>query len=261
MTAPLPPRWSPPSLPIFIAWLIFLALLVSGLRAAEISPQRTVRGAERLVGFLGEAFPPDLTRLPFIGSAILETLQIAIVGVALGVLASVPLALLSARNTCGFAPLRALVRTMVSTMRTVPDLVWALVFVIAVGLGPFAGILAIMVDSIGFCGRFFRERIEEAKPGPIEALRSTGARRRAVILGAILPECLPSFTATSLYAVEKAVRSAVVLGLVGAGGIGVELSASMDQFKYREAMTVILAILLVVIVVESLSGAIRRRVM
>jgi phosphonate transport system permease protein len=191
----------------------------------------------------------------------LTTLQMAIVGVVLGVLISLPLSLLAARNTSPNWAVRTLTRTAISVMRTIPDLIWAMIFVIMVGFGPLAGILAIVMDTIGFCGRFFSERIEETSKGPAEALTSTGARRHEVILGAIVPEAMPSFVATSLYAVEKAIRSAVVLGLVGAGGIGVELSASIDLFKYDQACTIILLILGVVIATEQLSGLIRKRLL
>ncbi len=131
---------------------------------------------------------------------------------------------------------------------------------VAVGLGPLAGILAIIMDTIGFCARFFAERIEEIDPRPATALSAAGASRGAVMAGAILPECFPSFVATSLVSVEKAVRSAVVLGLVGASGIGVELTSAMNLFRYKEALTIILVVLVVVIAVEQLAGAIRRRV-
>ncbi|MCH8538811.1 MAG: ABC transporter permease subunit, partial [Alkalimonas sp.] len=146
------------------------------------------------------------------------------------------------------------------TLRTVPDLIWALIFVVAVGLGPLAGILAIVMDTIGFCARFFSERIEEIRPGPSEALTSTGAGRMSVIFGAIMPESMASLTATSLYSVEKAIRSAVVLGLVGAGGIGVELSTAMRMFRFDQALTIILVILVVVITCEQISSAIRKRI-
>ncbi len=191
----------------------------------------------------------------------LETFQMAIVGVVFGVILSLPMALLCARNTSPHPIVRVIARNVVATLRTVPDLVWALIFVVAVGLGPLAGILAIVMDTIGFCARFFSERIEEVDPGPGQALAATGASRSGVVCGAIIPECTPSFVATSLFSVEKAVRSAVVLGLVGAGGIGVELSAAMNLFRYDQALTVILAILVVVIGVEQVSAWIRKRVM
>lgn len=253
-----PPRFARLPVLSWLAWVVFIAVLIHGLMQARVTPGRLFFGAQNLAGFLAQAFPPDVSRLGSASWAMLETLQMALVGVTAGVALSLPLALFAAANTSPHALVRHATRTAVSVMRTVPDLIWALIFVIAVGLGPLAGILAIMMDTIGFCGRFFSERIEETAAGPAEALTATGASRLDVIFGAIVPESMPSFVATSLYAVEKAIRSAVVLGLVGAGGIGVELSAAMDLWKYDEACTIILLILVVVISAEHLSGRIRR---
>lgn len=255
-----PSRFARPSPLTFVAWVVVLALLVQGMWQAQVTPGRLGKGGMNLANwFFIEAFPPDFSRLWPISVAMYETFQMALVGVAFGVILSLPLALLCATNTSPNFFIRTCARMMVATMRTIPDLIWALIFVIAVGLGPLAGILAIMMDTIGFCGRFFSERIEEIKPGPAEALTATGASRLSVIGGAILPEAFPSFVATGLYAVEKAIRSAVVLGLVGAGGIGVELKVSMDMWRYDQALTIILVILVVVFVVEQVSTHIRQR--
>ena len=123
-----------------------------------------------------------------------------------------------------------------------PDLAWALVFVVAVGLGPFAGMLAIMVDTLGFCARFFADDMENVDPGPAEALTATGARKIDIAATAIVPAAMPAFISTSLFGLEKAVRSSTILGLVGAGGIGIELKVGFDLFDYQTAMTVILMI-------------------
>ena len=266
---PPAPRAAPPPpprvvrLPVlsWLVWVVFLAVLIHGLMQARVTPNRLFNGAQNLGSFLTQSFPPDLTRLGSASWSMLETLQMALVGVTAGVALSLPLALLAATNTSPFPLVRHLTRTAVAIMRTVPDLIWALIFVIAVGLGPLAGILAIMMDTIGFCGRFFSERIEETAPGPAQALTATGARKIDVIFGAIVPEAMPSFVATSLYAVEKAIRSAVVLGLVGAGGIGVELAAAMDLWRYDQACTIILLILLVVLAAEHLSTRIRQKML
>lgn len=255
-----PPRFRRPSPFAWAVGLIFIALLVQGVVVMEITPARLAKGAVNLVHFLGRSIPPDTSDLDVIGWAMLETLYIALVGVAVGVVLSVPFAFLAARNTTPHALVRVFVRFLIATMRTIPDLVWALIFVVAVGLGPLAGVLAIIMDTIGFAARFFSERVEEVHPGPSEALASTGAGRLSVIGGAIMPETLASMTATSLFSVEKALRSAVTLGLVGAGGIGVELAAAMRLFNYDEALTIIIAILICVLGFEQLSSAIRRRV-
>lgn len=260
LTTALPPRFKRPSLFTWGIALAFLALFIQGAMATNVTLERLLRGVVNLSHFLGRAFPPDLSNLDVLAWSMFETLNIAIVGVTIGVILSLPFALLSARNTTPASWVRTLTRFIVSTMRTIPDLIWALIFVVAVGLGPMAGVLAIIMDTIGFAARFFSERIEEVHPGPSEALSATGAGKLSVIGGAILPETLASMTATSLYSVEKALRSAVTLGLVGAGGIGVELAAAMRLFNFDRALTIILFILVVVIAFEQLSSQIRKRV-
>lgn len=256
----LPPRFRPPSP---LAWVIILAFGVfftQGLIGAEVSLDRLRRGTVNFVRFISLALPPDFSRWPLIASAMLETLNIAVVGVTFGCILSIPLALLAARNTSPHPLVRFVARQVIAVCRTIPDLIWALIFVVAVGLGPLAGILAIVMDTIGFAARFYSERFEEVDKGPSEALTSTGAGRLSVIAGAILPESFASITGTSLYSVEKAIRSAVTLGLVGAGGIGVELSTAMRLFQYDQAAAIILVVLVAVIGFEQLSSSIRRRI-
>jgi phosphonate transport system permease protein len=259
-TAPLPPPRGPRLSPwAWAAVVLMAAFLLQGLSQAQVTPQRLGLGLTNLGQFLGQAFPPDFSRLGPLAGSMYETLLMAFVGVGFGVIFSLPVAVLSARNTSPHALVRTASRLIIAVFRTIPDLVWAMVFLVAVGFGPLAGILAIIADTMGFCARFLSERIEEIRPGPAEALASTGAGRTSVICGAILPEAFPSFVATSLYAVEKSVRAAVVLGLVGAGGIGVELRSAMNLFQYPQALTIILLILVVVIGCEQVSSFLRKR--
>lgn len=256
----LPPRFRAPSALTWVVVVGFAAFFIQGVIASDISFDRLMRGANNLVRFVGQAVPPDFTRMPNIADAMLETMNIAIVGVTFGCLFSIPLAILAARNTAPTMLVRTIARFVISVARTIPDLIWALIFVVTVGLGPLAGILAIIMDTIGFAARFYSERFEEVQKGPAEALTATGAGRLSVIFGAILPESFASITATSLFSVEKALRSAVTLGLVGAGGIGVELSTAMRLFRYDQAAAIILVILVVVIGFEQLSSMIRKRI-
>ncbi|WLV24330.1 phosphonate ABC transporter, permease protein PhnE [Aciduricibacillus chroicocephali] len=255
-----PPRFKKPGTLTVLTWILFAVLLGLGLQGAELNWSRLVNGIINMGNFVATAFPPDPSRFTPIMMRMLETFEIALVGTVIGVLASIPIALCCSRNTCSNVLIRTVVKSAVSAMRTIPDLIWALIFVISVGLGPLAGILTIAVDTIGFCARFFSERIEEMEKGPAEALESAGASRFGVIAGAILPAGFPSFVGTSLFSIEKAVRSAVILGLVGAGGIGVELSTAMSLRKFDEALMIILMILVVVITVEQISSRIRKRV-
>lgn len=255
-----PPRFTRPSPFVFVVLAGALAFFVHGLVVSELTPGRLASGLSELVEFLAQALPPATGRLPDVARATLETFEMALVGTAFGAALSVPLALLAARNTSPLVAVYGAARTLTAFLRAVPDLVWGLVFIVAVGLGPAAGICAIAVDVMGFCGRFFAERIEEVEPGPVDALRATGATVPAVIAGSVLPAALPSFVATTLFALESATRSAVVLGIVGAGGIGIELTVSMQTLRYDEALTIILVIFVVVVAVERVSAAIRRRI-
>jgi phosphonate transport system permease protein len=239
---------------------VVAAFLIHGYSAgARIDPTTFVEGAPRLGRFLADAIPPDTERLVPILRSLLTTFEMALLGTIVGVAVSIPLGVAAARNTSPHRLIYGAARGYISLCRTVPDLVWGLIFVVAVGLGPQAGVLAIAVDVMGFCGRFFAEAIEEVDPGLFESSRSAGAGELSVIGGSVLPACLPSFVATSMFALESSTRSSVVLGLVGAGGIGIELSVSMQLLRYDEAMTIILAIFVVVLAVERTSSAIRRR--
>lgn len=253
--APPPPRLRRPGLRPVLLLAVTGAFLLHGYGSgARLDPTTLAEGAGRFAEFAGRAFPPDLDRLRPILSALLVTFEMALLGTLVGVVASVPLALAAARNTSPHRAVYAFARGVIGLCRTIPDLVWGLIFVVTVGLGPEAGVLAIAADVMGFCGRFFAEAIEEVDPGITEALRSTGA----VIAAGILPVCLPSFVATSMFALESSTRSSVVLGVVGAGGIGIELTVAMQLLRYDQALTIILAIFAIVLGVERVSTAIRR---
>lgn len=257
-----PPRLRRPSLLTVVLFLVVGGLLVHGwTQGATVRPDSLATGVFRLGEFVQDAVPPDVSRIGPILKALLVTVEMALLGTLIGVVLSLPLAVLAARNTTPHWSLYAVSRAVVTVSRTIPDLVWGLIFVIAVGLGPEAGVLAIAVDVMGFCGRFFAESIEDIEPGRIEGLRALGASRIGILVGGVFPACLPSFVTTSMFALESSARSSVVLGLVGAGGIGIELATSMTLLRYDEAATIILAILGVVVVFERVSAAIRRRVL
>lgn len=256
-----PPRERPGTV-TYVLLVVLAAFLLHGWsQGVRVDGASLAVGGGRLWDFLAQAFPPDLERLPAILRSLVLTFEMALLGTILGAALSLPLGILAARNTSPHRLLYAAARGFISVCRTIPDMVWGLIFVIAVGLGPEAGVLALAVDAMGFCGRFFAEAIEEADPGPLEALRSNGSPEHAVILGAVVPACVPSFVATTMFALESATRSSVVLGLVGAGGIGIELSTSMALLRYDEAMTIILLIFVVVLGVERTSSYLRRRIL
>lgn len=260
-SAPFLPRWERPSALAFAIYIGIASFLIWSFLSVGLSWERIGRGIPALGSILQRMFPPDLERLPQILNSLLITFQMALAGCVLGLLLAFPMAILAADGLSPHPVIKHIARGLIALFRTVPDLVWALLFVIAVGLGPAAGVMAIMVDKIGFAGRFFAEAMEEADKGPQEALSTIGATRTGIIFSAIVPQALPSFVATSLFSLEKAVRGSVILGLVGAGGIGVELKVAFDLFDYDTATTIIISIFVLVVIVEQVSNAVRRRLM
>ncbi|MCB9029412.1 MAG: phosphonate ABC transporter, permease protein PhnE [Deltaproteobacteria bacterium] len=258
---PLPNRFERPSVVSFALYIFIAWFVVVSFSGAGISLSNFIEGIPNMGTLLSEMFPPKMDRLGAIGKALLETFQMAIGGTILGVILSVPLGVFASRTQSPHVLVYRFTRLLISFFRSVPDLVWALFFVATVGLGPFAGTLALMIDTIGFCARFFAEAIEEINSGPQEALTAIGANRTSRLFCSVFPAAMPSFTNTAMYSLEKATRSSVVLGLVGAGGIGIELKVSMDMFRYAEASTIILFIFLLVVAVETLSTKIRQKLM
>ncbi len=257
----LPARFERPGAFAFLLYLLALAFFVLAVEGSELSVLGFFQGMPQMGDLLSRMVPPDLSRLAPISRALLETFQMALVGTVLGVAFSLPLAVLASRRLSPHPAVYYCARGLVSWFRTVPDLIWALFFVVTVGLGPFAGTLALMVDTMGFCGKFFAEAMEETEAGSQEALTALGARRSGVICSAVIPAAMPSFINTSLFSLEKATRSSVVLGLVGAGGIGIELKVAMDLFEYPTAATIIILIFALVLAVERLSSSLRQRIL
>lgn len=257
---PAPPRFERPNPVSFTLTVAVAAFVIWSLTAAGPNLEQLARGLPNIGNILSRMFPPDLERIDRILWSLFQTFQMAVAGCAIGLILSVPLGILAADKLSPHPAVCNAARSLIAVFRTVPDLVWALIFVIAVGLGSPAGVLAIAIDVMGFAGRFFAEAMEETDKGPREALTAIGASRTGMIFSAVLPAAAPSMIATSLYCLEKATRASVVLGLVGAGGIGVELKVAFDLFAYQTAATIILVILLLVITVEQLGGWLRRRI-
>ena len=262
MTDLSPARLERPSAVSFLGYMLGLVIVFWCLAGAGFSLDKVMSSPPRFSDFASRAFPPNMDPqvLARLGWKMVETLQIAVAGAVIGVILSVPIALVAARGLIAGPAVNQIVRTLLGFIRAVPDIAWALVFVVAVGLGPFAGMLAIVVDTIGFCGRFFADDMEGTDKGPAESLTATGARKIDVVACATIPAAMPAFISTGLFALEKAVRSSTILGLVGAGGIGIELKVGFDLFDYPTAMTVILMIAVVVIAIEQLSGWARIRI-
>ncbi len=240
--------------------MIVAAIIGQALVVAKVKPQDLVTGVGGMADILRRAFPPDLTHLQPAMGAIVETVDIALLGTAVALLFSLPLAICAASNVTPSRTLYLAARGAIAVSRAVPDLVWALLFVTAVGLGPFPGVLALSVHSVGMLGRLFAENIEDMDMGPVDALSITGASRAQIVTHAILPGLLPNLIGVSLFRLDENVRASLVLGFVGAGGIGFLILTSMNLFQYRQVATLLILTYLLVITVERVSALIRSRI-
>jgi phosphonate transport system permease protein len=241
--------------------LILVALLVAiqTLIVVEARPQDLVTGVHGMADIIRRATPPDFSRLPAAFWPALQTVDIALFGTVVGVILAVPLAVLAAANVTPARYAYYLARAIIGFTRAVPDLVWALFFVTAVGLGPFPGGLALGVHSVGMLGRLFAETIEHMDMAPIHALELTGARRIQIFTHGIVPSVLPSLLGISLYRLDENIRSSLVLGFVGAGGIGFQLLTAMNLFQYQEVSLLLIVIFVIVLTAERVSAALRER--
>ncbi len=228
----------------------FLLTLWGGMVVCRVDPILLLKGIPQGIKLFGYMIPPAWGKMPDLVEPALETLQIAFVGTALGACFSFLIGLIAARNIHSFRFLRDVTRALLSAERALPDLIVMLFFVAIVGFGAFPGVMALMASSIGMLGKLFADAIEEVDPKPIESLEAIGATKLQVIHYAILPQVLPSLLANTLYRFEVNIRMSVLLGVVGAGGIGYYLVTSMRLLRYQESMAAILIILLLVIFCE-----------
>lgn len=238
---------------------ILLAVYALCFVVADIEPARLIEGIPRLFGWLARSWPPNLTDLDAILRGAAETVAIATLGVTLGALFAVPLTVLAATNITPSRTLYGLARSILNVLRSIDTFVFALLFVAAVGLGPFSGILGVAFHAAGSIAKLWAEEIESVDPRPLEALTATGASRLLVLRYGLLPTVMPSLASTLLYMWEFNIRSSTVLGLVGAGGIGQQLKNAIDLLDFPSVLTIIAVILTMVAVCDALSALIRRR--
>lgn len=206
--------------------------------------------------------PSQITHvyLPGVVPYVIETLQIAIIGTTLSILLSIPFGLLAARNVSPHPLVYQATRLVMNAIRAVPELIFALVFVAAVGLGPFAGVLALAIGAIGFMAKLYAESIEQIDPQQVMALRATGASGLQVFNFSVIPQVLPLAAAYSLQLFEHNVRAATILGLVGAGGVGFILQKYMALFQYRELMGAVIILIIAVTIIDRVSDRIRKKI-
>lgn len=257
MTAPARPRpryafWGG----IVLALVAMTAWSAHGVGVAFFDMLCNLGGGKRL---LVESFPPDFSFLPRLFKPFLETLQIALIGSVIGGILAIPVAVLAARPVSPNGLVWFLDRNFMNIMRTLPDLFWAMLFATAVGFGPLAGALALTVFTVAVISKLFSESIEAIDTNLPEAVRAAGGNWFEMIRFGTLPQVWPQYASYLMYAFELNVRSSMVLGLVGAGGLGMILESQRSNFEYERVSLIILVVLAAVLLIEQLSGAIRRR--
>jgi len=279
---PSSPSLIRPSAKAYFSYLfagLFILVFLDSWKRAEIAPQLffSPRGRASLLKFFSAMIPPDLTWnfLSLMLRPALETIQISVWGTLIAVMIGFPLGLLGTHTLAvrGIlndaelqgAPLRRslrygvyfMARAVLSLFRSIPEFVWALMFVRAVGLGPFPGVLAIGVAYGGMLGKVYSEIFEAVNDRPLEALQSTGANKLQIFFYGWFPQALPNFVSYTLYRWECAVRASAILGLVGAGGLGQQIEISMRMFNFNEVLTILMILFLMVAGVDFLSAKVR----
>jgi phosphonate transport system permease protein len=245
----------------FVVYFGIVAAIVASLRSVEVIPEFLLDAPTQMGDMLRRMWPVDVAFYPGgVHSALIDSIHIATLGTILAVLMAIPVAFLAAQNTTPFPALNYLGKFILVASRSVNTLVWALLFVAIFGPGPLAGMLAIAFHSIGFCGKLLGEALEEANRGPIEALKAAGAPWLAVVIKGYWPQVKPAFWAIVLFRFDINVRESAVLGLVGAGGVGMVLDTAINTFQWERVATVLAAIFAVVVIVEIVVTQVRKRI-
>jgi phosphonate transport system permease protein len=243
------------------AWSVNTALVcgvaVAFAYAGALDPHRYADMVPTLLQLVRDAWPPDFRRFQHWTKPVLETLAMSVAGTALSVVAALPLAALSARNVTRARWLGAPALLLLNVLRSIPELVWGVLFVAAVGFGPLPGVLALACHSTGMLGKFFSETFEHAATAPGDALRSHGVSSLGVLRYSLLAQALPQMVDVALYRLEHNVRAATTVGMVGAGGLGLEIISAFQLFEYREAAALLTLLLALVSVIGVLGARIR----
>ncbi len=246
-----------PSLAKQLSWGLVLMLLIWSWQGAEIRPLALLRDSANMAVFSKDFFPPNFHDWRIYLQEMVITVHIAIWGTVLAIVCSIPCGLLCAENIAPawiYQPFRRLM----DACRAINELVFAMLFIVAVGLGPFAGVLALWVHTTGVLSKLFAEAVEAIDPRPVEGVRATGATQLEEILYGVIPQVLPLWISYSLYRFESNVRSASVVGMVGAGGIGVILHEAIRGFDYAETSAVLVIIIVSVTLIDVVSARVRR---
>jgi phosphonate transport system permease protein len=251
---PAPPKQE---LGKLLTWAILLAVLVASWNGADMRPLDLFSDASNMGTYAASFFPPDFYEWRVYLQELLVTLQIAVWGTVLAVVCAVPCGLLCSSNIAPWWVSQPM-RRLMDAARAINEMVFAMLFVVAVGLGPFAGVLALFVHTTGILSKLFSEAVEAIDPQPVEGIRATGAHVLEEIVFGVLPQVMPLWISYALYRFESNVRSATVVGMVGAGGIGVILWEVIRGFQYAQTCAVLLLIVLTVIVIDLISSRLRK---
>ena len=258
----MPPTPNQPSarrslLGLFL-WAGLLLFLVWAWRGADIRPGALFGGLGNAWKYAKEYFPPDFRDWRVYLEETIVTVHIAVWGTILAVLCAIPCGLLSAENIAP-AWVRLPMRRWLDACRAINEMVFAMLFIVVVGLGPFAGVLALWVHTTGVLGKLFAESVEAIDPRPVEGVRAVGANALEEIIYGVLPQVMPLWISYALYRLESNIRSASVVGMVGAGGIGVVLYELLRSFQYAQTCAVLILIVLLVSLTDWASSILRRR--
>lgn len=240
-----------------ISWGVLFAMLGWGWQSAEMNPMVLITDADNMAEFAADFFPPDFGDIGFYLKEMVITVHIALWGTVLAIICAIPFGVMSSENLMPvwiYQP----VRRLMDASRAINEMVFAMLFVVAVGLGPFAGVLALFVHTTGVLAKLFSEAVEAIDPRPVEGVRATGANMLEEILYGVIPQVLPLWISYSLYRFESNVRSATVVGMVGAGGIGVVLWESIRGFQFDQACAVMVVIIVSVTLTDLLSQRLRK---
>ncbi len=254
----LKPQWSWKTL---ISIVLFCSILVFIVKDLEIDFIKLMSDSSKYFGdILSRMLPPDFSNLKELIYAMFETIEIAFLGTFIAIVLSIPLGLFSARNLAPNYFVYIVCKTIVIFFRAIPEFIIAMILVIAIGFGAMPGVLALGLHTMGFLAKFYAEDIEHINKGPIDALKSSSATKSQIISFGVIPQILPSFVANNLYILDRNVRMATMLGIVGAGGIGYELQSSFRMFEYEKVSAIIILIFFTIFLIDHLSSFIRSKI-
>ena len=254
----LKPQWSWKTL---VSIVLFCSIIVFIVKDLEINLVKLISDSSKYFGdILFRMLPPDFSNLNQLIYAMFETIEIAFLGTFIAIVLSIPFGLFSARNLAPNYFVYIICKTIVIFFRAIPEFIIAMILVIAIGFGAMPGVLALGLHTMGFLAKFYAEDIEHINTGPIDALRSSGATKSQIISFGIIPQILPAFVANNLYILDRNVRMATMLGIVGAGGIGYELQSSFRMFEYEKVSAIIILIFITIFCIDYLSSLIRSKI-